>query len=99
MKPYHFRQFKLYGFRYGCSWNPSLRAVAGKTHKRANSQLAEAAQSRSSRATPTKACRRKQPSPVAIEDEEAHSEEAASAANEAQFPTDTDDTTEDEATG
>jgi hypothetical protein len=31
---------------------------------------------------------------VAIEDEEAHSEEAASAANEAQFPT--DDTTEDE---
>jgi hypothetical protein len=36
---------------------------------------------------------RKQPSPVVIEDEEAHSEEAASAANEAQLPT--DDTTED----
>jgi hypothetical protein len=35
----------------------TARAVAGKTHKRANSQLAEAAQSRSSRAKPTKACR------------------------------------------
>jgi hypothetical protein len=75
----------------------TARAIAGgpyKTHKRTHSQLAEAAQSRSSRAKPTKVCRRKQPSPVVIEDEESHSEEAASTANEAQLPS--DDITEDE---
>ena len=68
----------------------TARAGAGglyKALKRANSQ-------RDNRVKPKKVCHRKQQSPVVMEDEEVHSEEAASAANEAQLPT--GDTTEDE---